>query len=122
MFDYDVWDARLLGIQPNPSTGQYTYSFASIKQDWLKLGVKKFTKYKASTGCSFSGVAQKISILNRFSLFLNEQYQNLSPEHLNREIIVNLIIYLKQSNLKPRTLRRYIDALTPRSCLTRNDF
>jgi integrase/transposase-like protein len=111
MFDYDTWDGRILGVKPNPSTGKYTFNFASIQQDWLKLAAKKSAKYKASIGRSFSNTDQTLYVLNKFSRFLCKQYPNLKPEFLNREIVVNFIIYLNQSNLKPTTLRRYIDAL-----------
>lgn len=111
MFEYDVWNATLLGMKPNISTGKYTFTFAYIKQEWLKLAAKKNAKYKAAIGRSFSSLDQVLYVLNKFSCFLDKQYPELNPQNLSREIVINFLIDLKQLNLKATTLRRYTDSL-----------
>lgn len=111
MFDYDVWNMKVLGIKPSVATGKYTLTFVYLKQEWLKLAAKKNAKYKAAAGRSFSNLDQILYSLNKFSCFLDEQYPNIKPQNLSREIIINFLIKIKKSNLKAATLRKYVDNL-----------
>jgi hypothetical protein len=48
MFDYDIWDVKVLGKKP-ATNGQYTLKFTGINFDWLKLAAKKWIYYRAAT-------------------------------------------------------------------------
>ena len=103
MYDYDVWDLTVLGYQKNPShSDSTTANFASIHQDWLKEACKKLIKFRSAT-LALSTIESKLNSLRHFSQFLSQRYPNLLPNQLNRQIIEDYLIYLKEKKFAAST-------------------
>lgn len=73
----DIWDAEEdLGLRINQHQRNKTINFGKIQQSWLKKRIKQYIIYRRIQGISYSTIKESISIFNRFSLFLTEQYIN----------------------------------------------
>ena len=111
MYNYDVWDLTLLGCQRNPGRGDSTTAnFAPIKQDWLKEACKRLIKFRSAT-LSLGTLGDKLKSIRDFSRFLSEYYPNLLPNQLNRQIIENYLVALKEKKLTASTRIHKISAL-----------
>lgn len=93
MFDYDLWDCRVLGLEAD-ERNSYTFSFSKIEPQWLKIGAKYWIKYRASIGETKKTIGSRLTGLRKFSLFLKEKNIDISPENIDRDFIVNYFIYL----------------------------
>jgi integrase/transposase-like protein len=111
MYDYDVWDLTVLGFQKNPChSDSTTANFAPINQDWLKEACKRLIKLRSAT-LSLKTIGDKLSNLKDFSRFLNQNYPNLLANELNRQVIEDYLVYLKEKKLKGSTRGHRLSAL-----------
>lgn len=111
MYDYDVWDLTVLGYQKNPShSDSTTANFAPIKQDWLKEASKRLIKFRSATLC-LSTIESKLNCLRAFSRFLSQRYPNLLANELNRQIIEDYLVFLKEKKFSASTRIHRISAL-----------
>jgi integrase/recombinase XerD len=108
MFEYDIWDARILGLKATISSGHYSLSFASIKLSWLKEATKKWIRYKAATGEKTGTLTSKIQTNRFFSIFIDKFYPDLKPEEINRKIVEEHFAYGIPTNLASSTRRHRI--------------
>ncbi|NJM21301.1 MAG: tyrosine-type recombinase/integrase [Richelia sp. SL_2_1] len=95
----DVWSAVQLGYQLHQYGGLTKIVFTQIKQPWLKDIAKKFIKYRAATR-KFSTLNSYLDGIRQFSYFLTELYSTISPEKIDRAVILDYIDYLNQLRLK----------------------
>jgi integrase/recombinase XerD len=73
----DIWYAEEdLGLRINQHQRRQTINFGKIQQPWLKKRFKQYIVYRRIQGIAYSTINESISIFNRFSLFLAEQYIN----------------------------------------------
>ena len=95
MFEKDIWDIRVLGLEPGVSGGQYTLNFQTITPDWLKYASKKWFQYRSSSK-SAGTLCNNIGELRVFSSFIGERHPHIKPVELNRDIIIEYLIYLQE--------------------------
>ena len=111
MYDYDVWDLTLLGYQRNPShSDSTTANFTPIHQDWLKEACKRLIKVKSAT-LGLSTIGSKINSIKDFSRFLNQDYPHILPNELDRQVIEDYLVYLKEKKFSASTRIHRISAL-----------
>lgn len=107
----DVWDASELGIKIRNYRQQSKLVFLYFKQDWFKELAKRFIRYKANN-TSYSQLHNYISVLNKFSDFLEVYYPLTTCNSLNREVIIDFIDFLNQRKLNNHTKNGYISTLS----------
>lgn len=95
----DVWSAVQLGYKLHQYGGLTKIVFTQIKQPWLKDVAKKFIKYRAATR-KFSTLNRYLDGIRKFSYFLSELYSTISPEEIDRAVILDYIDYLNKLELK----------------------
>lgn len=98
----DVWDCRNLGL--SPGVGQYNYrlTFSNISQPWLLDTAKRYIKFTLST-LSFSSGSEKLLAIKRLSRFLDKSYPNISPQELDRSVIIDFLAHLAGTDLSTST-------------------
>ncbi|MDP3705072.1 MAG: tyrosine-type recombinase/integrase [Legionellaceae bacterium] len=111
-YDNEKWKFSDLGIDGNQADNFVTFSFKSIRQDWLKRTIKNFI-LRVYIGKSCHTVSQLISSINSFSEFLHtlppsEQAKNL--DGMTRMIVINYIGFLGKQSISQTT--RQIRSLT----------
>jgi len=102
LFNHDVWKAEDIGCKPDTVNSTYLLNFKRIEQDWLKLAVKRFVYYQASTK-SFSSCYSYLARLIQFSSFLSQFYPAILPNEINRSVILKYIHHLAKLELSIST-------------------
>lgn len=112
----DVWLAEDLGllIHPHRKSHGTKFNFQHIRQDWLKAIIKRYIKYKASSGLSFDSLNEDLNCCNNFSLFLTLTSHVNQIEDIDRSIVISYLEYISQQGWNPKGQCRRITAL---SCL-----
>ncbi len=111
MYDYDVWDLTVLGYQKNPThSDSTTANFAPIKQDWLKEACKRLIKLRSAT-LALSTIGDKLHCIKEFSRFLDQYYPDILPQQLNRQVIEDYLVHLKEKKFSASTRIHRISAL-----------
>lgn len=85
MFDYDIWDLRVLGLERITSSGGYSLNFTEIQLEWIKFALKKWLYYRSSIDTSGTIKSKKDSIV-KFDNFLCNQNIKYS-QNINRQVI-----------------------------------
>lgn len=102
MFDYDVWDVKVLGLKPT-TDGSYSLTFTGIDPYWLKVAVKKWIWHESAKSKT-STIIDKTYSLRIFSKFLkSEGYFDLLPQSINRNLFVSYLIYLSRQGYNSAT-------------------
>jgi integrase len=91
MFDYDVWDLRILGLKPTVSSGQYTLNFFRIELPWLKNAIKQWIKYRSASEQA-STLKAKLESLSSFSQFITSKGYT-SSQQINRIVIQDYLVF-----------------------------
>ncbi|PNW50711.1 UNVERIFIED_CONTAM: hypothetical protein BEN50_10960 [Euhalothece sp. KZN 001] len=94
-FEHDVWTAEHLGYEDGIHYHN-KINFSQIQQPWLKYYCKKFILYLSSTRLAFSTLSGRVSYLNIFSKFLSEIGYNQEINGIDRNLILEYFVYLKQ--------------------------
>jgi integrase/transposase-like protein len=108
-FDFcnDVWAAEQIGIKVPEYQYKTKFNFACIKQEWLKILIKKFILYSASNR-EFGTLSAFILYFKHFSEFLSTELYVEGINDLNRQAIINFLSYLNQrkfsADFRARTL------------------
>ncbi len=68
----DDWDARRLGVAVR--RGRERAHFGVIHQRWLREPIKRWARFRLSTGYAFTTVDTSAQALARFSLFLEQRH------------------------------------------------
>ena len=111
MYEYDVWDLTVLGYQRNPThSDSTTANFAPIKQDWLKEACKRFIKFRSAT-LGLTTLGGKLKSIRDFSRFLSKRYPHLLPNELNRQVIEDYLVFLKEEKYAASTRIQKISSL-----------
>nr|WP_223278196.1 phage integrase SAM-like domain-containing protein [Nostoc sp. 'Peltigera membranacea cyanobiont' 232] len=101
-YSKDIWDCRALGVDGGVGKSSYKLNFAPIKQDWLKETAKTYLKVCLSS-ITFASVQEKLSSIRKLSKFFSENYPNIIPEKINRDVITEYTIYLASQKLASST-------------------
>ncbi|BAZ18068.1 integrase family protein [Calothrix sp. NIES-4071] len=109
----DVWTAADLGLQVklHSNDGDKLNFNRNIYQEWLKVYIKKFIKYKASQTSSFQSLQSFLYRFRYFSKFLLNQPEINKIENITREVIINYLFYLNKESLAQITKGKCISAL-----------
>ena len=91
MFDYDIWDIRILGLERITSSGGYSLNFMGIKTKWIKFALKKWLYYRSSIDTSGTIKSKKDSIA-KFDVFLSQQ-NIIHSQSVNREVIQQYLVW-----------------------------
>jgi integrase len=67
-YDRDVWDLQRVGIQARARMVR----FDGIPQPWLRVLVKRWARWKLTTGVSPVHISRSVTHLTRFAVFLDE--------------------------------------------------
>ncbi|MGH9184311.1 MAG: tyrosine-type recombinase/integrase [Acidimicrobiales bacterium] len=103
VYGRDVWDARRLGIEPHRSP--HRISFAAINSAWLRVGAKRWARFRLATGTRFSTVAGDVSALRAFSSFLATRAATppASEAGIGRALIEEYLLHLAGSGRSAAT-------------------
>ena len=102
LLNKDVWLASDVGLKPDGVHAIYYLSFSKITTSWLKNAAMKFVRLQAATR-SFATCRGYIRSFNHFDSFLQTLNTPISPNNINRELIVNFIQHLAKLRLSPAT-------------------
>lgn len=92
----DIWYAEEdLGLRVNQHQRNRTINFSRIQQTWFKEKLKQYIIYRRIQGIAYSTINETISIFNKLSLFLAEQYVN-GFEEIDDEIFELVIKDIKK--------------------------
>ena len=80
-YAHDVWQLRRLGFAGNP-----TLTFDSIRQPWLRDLVKKWVRWRLSTGLVLETVRRGLRSLTRFAAFCDRTGVNQLVE-IDRDVV-----------------------------------
>ena len=109
-FKKDVWDLVALNACGIEVSRDKSLNFNLIHQNWLKEALKKYFQliiYKESA----NGTRRKLTEFCRFSIFLNNSYPVIRPQQIEREIIVNFLVYLNSNSLSASTINKSLGCL-----------
>ena len=96
MTERNIWELKDLGyLHPHIKT----LRFYSIKQPWLKELTKRFVKLMLPI-ISVTTASRYIQSLKLFSDFLVERFPTAEPKDINREVIMDFIVWLAGRDLK----------------------
>ncbi len=96
-FEGDIWD--LSRLHPNHNARDIkTISFKKIKQDWLKLLVKKYSKYLLQIEKAPDSISHVLNTFNNLSSYLTKQDIN-QDNWLTREVVIDFIFVLSSKVL-----------------------
>jgi len=104
-YDKDVWDIDR--IKPNENhRREKRLNFSELKGGWLFQPTQSYIKYQLAI---YSGttVYNKLLSIRYFNTFLLDNYPHLSPQELDRRIIVNYITYLNNLPSSSYILRHH---------------
>lgn len=109
----DVWTAADLGLQAKPyDTSGDKLNFArNVQQDWLRIHIKKFIKYRASQTNSFHSLQCLLQKFKNFSQFLLSKQTVKKIEDINRQVIINYLAYLAQKQISQTYKSKCISVL-----------
>ena len=102
MFNYDIWDLRVLGKEP-ATNGQYTLKFSDINIDWIKRAIKKWIYYRAANNEVIT-LQKKLETIKDFARTIEIFSVVTNPDNLNRAIIQDYITYLQSKGNKKQTI------------------
>jgi integrase len=109
-FAKDVWDARRMGVATTPLRSDYCLSFVKLSQPWLRLATKHFIHHTLVT-TSFSDAKGKLLALKRFSAYLAQVPPGITPELIDRPLIVAYEAHLRTLGVAPATIGLWLVAL-----------
>lgn len=111
----DVWHVRRLGVSVNEARSESTLNFNGLEPRWLREALKKHL-YIYVFRDSLSFCSTKISAIKKFGVFLTKVHPTITPDQLNRSLLLEYIGWLTSANkLTPNI--RYSYAVTLRSFL-----
>jgi integrase/recombinase XerD len=109
--DDDVWDDNYLGLKCSLYGGEKKLHFSAIQQEWLKIDIKRFIKYKAGQTKSFRSLLVQLHHLKYFAGFLLKESTLDRIEDLDRSLVVRYFEYLSRKQLSQNTRRERISTV-----------
>lgn len=109
-YDKDIWDLRNLGLPTQPATGDKQLNFTTIKPLWLRQSTKLYIRYTLAT-LSPGTARGRLSVLRHFSRFLSQFHPSLSPEEVNRSLILEYLSHLTACDLSFSSKNQLISGL-----------
>lgn len=92
----DDWDARRLGVTAR--RGQTLVRFGGIDQGWLRDAVKRWSRFRLSTGYAFGTITSGVRSLGRFSEFLDHRHPSVDDASgVTRDLLVDYLSWMATS-------------------------
>lgn len=98
LLEKDIWDVEDLGLTPDYLYSTYHLNFSKITPLWFKQAVKKFVRFQ-STKRSLATCRSYITKLIHFGLFLSVHHKKITPQKINRQIILEFMEYMITTKL-----------------------
>ncbi|MDP1819496.1 MAG: tyrosine-type recombinase/integrase [Acidimicrobiales bacterium] len=93
----DDWDARRLGVAVR--RGRERAHFGVIHQRWLREPIKRWARFRLSTGYAFTTVDTSAQALARFSLFLEQRHPEVDGiAGISRDLLVEHLSWMASSH------------------------
>ena len=98
----DTWEAPQLGIAVR--RGREKARFGVIGQEWLREAVKRWSRFRLSSGYSFNTIESGAQSLARFSLFLAEHPEVTGFDGIARDLLDDFLSWMSTTaSPGPRT-------------------
>lgn len=98
----DHWRAERFGVSARRGAGYV--SFEQIAQGWLREPVKRWSRFRLATGCSFTTIAAGALALGRFSRFLAEAHPQVDePAGITRPLLEDFLAWLLEEGYSAST-------------------
>jgi integrase len=97
-YKQDVWHAKEIGLEGDPTNSRYLLNFTSITPLWLKDIAKRYIKYRLAIR-SFNSCAAYLLAIKVFSEFIRQSKQTIYPTSITRKLILEYIEYLSTTTL-----------------------
>ena len=92
----DDWDARRLGVAAR--RGQTLVRFGRIGPEWLRDAVKRWSRFRLSTGYAFGTISSGARSLGRFSEFLEQRHPHVfNASGITRDLLVDYLSWMATS-------------------------
>jgi integrase len=92
----DEWEAGRLGVPARRGRG--IAHFGVIRQEWLREAIKRWSRFRLSTGYAFRSIDAGAEALARFSLFLEERNpQVCDAAGISRDLLVDYLSWMASS-------------------------
>ncbi len=109
-FARDIWRASMLGTPQTRHPQQIR--FDGITQQWLRVAVKRCSRFRLGAGKAFGSVSLDERALRYFSVFLTEQHPEvLGAAGLTRPVLEHYLSWLGSSHLGGNTINTYLVVL-----------
>ena len=96
-WELDVWDLRRIGVEINPTKSEFRLSFKAVNPDWLKEAAKQYMRLIV-TRLSASSCSTLLNSVRKFGHFLTERHPDLTPEQIDRPLLLEYSAYLLEIN------------------------
>lgn len=96
-WELDVWDLRRIGVEINPTKSEFRLSFMAVNPEWLKEAAKQYMKLIVTT-LSTSSCSTLLNSVRKFGHFLTERHPDLTPEQIDRRLVLEYSAYLLEIN------------------------
>lgn len=88
----DTWDAPRLGIAVR--RGREKARFGVIGQEWLREAIKRWSRFRLSSGYSFNTIESGAQAFARFSLFLAEHPEVTGFDGITRDLLDDFLSWM----------------------------
>jgi integrase len=110
-FESDLWNIELLFPNQKKTIARTNISFRNIKQDWLKLLLKKYIKYLAQTPNNYNYQYHNL-FLNTFNHLSNYlKHNNINQDSWLRQKVITDFISFRKTQVKHSSLNKDITSL-----------
>ncbi|BDA69112.1 integrase family protein [Calothrix sp. PCC 7716] len=103
MFNLDIWNVTVFGLEPDIACSKRLLNFSDIELYWLKIAVKYWIQYRIGVGDATSTIFNRLYDLKYFYRFLKLKYGSLQESEINRDLVVNYLVYLREKIKSPST-------------------
>ncbi|MFN2504043.1 MAG: tyrosine-type recombinase/integrase [Acidimicrobiales bacterium] len=92
----DDWEAGRLGVAAR--RGRNIAHFGVIRQEWLREDIKRWSRFRLSTGYAFTSIEGGAHALARFSEFLEERHPGVcAAAGISRHLLVDYLSWMASS-------------------------
>lgn len=106
-WELDVWDLRRIGVEINPTKSEFRLSFKAVNPVWLKEAAKQFMKLVV-TRLSASSCSSQLNSIRKFGHFVTERHPELTPEQIDRPLLLEYSAYLLEIGTTASTRRELL--------------
>lgn len=111
-FARDVWRLGVMGMTGKSGTAG-TLVFTSIEQPWLRLLIKRFMRWRISTGTGYHQVNRDITAMHRLAEALTSHAgPDATKEQFTRETIDAYMSLLVRLKLSPASRRYFLSSVS----------